>query len=119
MSLTALLDQTMNLERQTATADASGGTVRTFAAVLSSVPCATAPASALVVADYARRDMLVDYHVYTTADLDSLIPGGAKLGDRFTNGSVHYLVKSVMKNANAQITAEVLYQLDCERRIAG
>ena len=116
MSLTALLDQTLNLERQSVTLDASGGSIRSFSAVLSNIPCAVSPASASVVADYARRDMLVNYHVYTTSDLDTLVPGGVKLGDRLTNGSVYYLVKDVKKSANKQITSELLYQLDCELR---
>ena len=116
MSLTALLDQTLNLERQSVTADASGGSVRSFSAVLTNVPCAVAPASASVIADYARRDMLVNYHVYTTSDLDTLVPGGVKLGDRLTNGSIYYVVKDVKKSANKQITSELLYQLDCELR---
>ena len=116
MSLTALLDQSLNVERQTVSADASGGSVRTFAVVLNRVPCAVAPASASVVSDYARRDMIVDYTVYTTADLDTLLPGGVNLGDRLTDGIVYYLVKTVKKSANAQITNELLYQLDCEKR---
>ena len=116
MSLTALLDQTLSIERQTVSADASGGSTRSFSAVLSNVPCAVAPASAKVVADYARRDMIVDHHVYTTSDLDTLVPGGVKLGDRLTDGAVYFLVKAVKKSANKMITTELLYQLDCERR---
>jgi hypothetical protein len=68
-----------------------------------------------VIADYARREMLVNYHIYTTADLDTLIAGGVKLNDRFTDGSAFYVVKASRKNANLQISSEVLYQLDCER----
>lgn len=117
MSLTALLDQTLTLQRQTVTADNSGGSVRTFAAILNNLPCAVAPASASDVTDYARRDMIVDYTVYTTADLDTLVPGGVALGDRLTDGLVYYLIKDVKKSANAQITTELLYQLDCERRL--
>ena len=116
MSLTALLDQKLTLQRQTVSADGSGGSMRTFAAILNNVPCAVAPASASIVADYARRDMIVDYTVYTTADLDTLVSGGVSLGDRLTDGTVYYLVKDVKKSANAQITSELLYQLDCERR---
>ena len=40
----------------------------------------------------------------------------ASLGDRFNDAGTYYLVKAVKKRANAQITSEVLYQLDCERR---
>src|SRR5580700_1328422 len=118
MSLSALLDQSLTLERQTVSADASGGTTRTFAAVLENVPCAASPARASVVADYARRDMVVDYHVYTTADLDTLVTGGVRLGDRLTDGTRYYLVKAVKKSANSLVMAEPLYQLDCELRTA-
>lgn len=117
MSLTALLDQLLAYERPTISADASGGTVRGFAQLAAGIPCSVAPATAKVVADYARLDMVVNYHVYTTADLESLVSGGPKLNDRLTAGSAHYLVRAVKKSANAQITSEVLYQLDCERRV--
>jgi hypothetical protein len=117
MSLTSLLDQSLALERQTVSADGSGGSVRTFAQIAGAIPCMTEPAGARVVADYARLDMLVDYHVYTTANLDTLVSGGVRLGDRLGNGSVYYLIKAVRKSGNAQITDEALYQLDCERRI--
>ncbi len=114
MSLGALLDQSLSLQRQTITADGSGAAVRTFATMLANVACAIAPASAAITADYARRDMIVTYHVYTTADLDTLVSGGAKLGDRFTDGTRYYLVKAVLKSANSLVSAEPLYQLDCE-----
>jgi hypothetical protein len=117
MSLTALLDQSLSLERQTVTLDSSGGSMRTFAQIASAIPCMIEPASASVIAAYARLDMVVNYTVYTTMDLDTLISGGVKLGDRLTDGSVYYVVKAVKKSANAVITTEVLYQLDCERRI--
>jgi hypothetical protein len=117
MSLTALLDQSLILERPALTTDASGGTLRTYSQLLANVPCSIAPATAKVVADYARLDMVVNYHVYTTADLEGLIAGGVKLNDRLTAGSAHYLVRAVKKSANALITSEVLYQLDCERRV--
>jgi len=117
MSLTALLDQLLAYERPTISADASGGTTRAFAQLLPAVPCSVAPATAKVVADYARLDMLVNHHVYTTADLDALLPGGPKLNDRLSAAGVHFLVRAVKKSANAQITSEVLYQLECERRV--
>jgi len=115
MSLSSLLDQTLSLQRATITQDASGGSTRTFAQILANIPCLPEPAAASVIADYARRDMLVNYTIYTTSDLDTLIAGGVQVNDRFTDGSVYYVVKASRKNANSQISSEVLYQLDCER----
>ena len=117
MSLTALLDQSLSIERQTVTLDASGGSVRTFAQIASAIPCMIQPASARVIADYARLEMVVNYSVYTTADLDTLVSGGVRLGDRLTDGTAYYVIKAVKKSANAVITTEVLYQLDCEIRV--
>ncbi len=116
MSLSALLDQSLTIERQTTSADASGGTTRSFAAILADVPCAVSAASASVVSDYARRDMLVNYHVYTTTDLDNAVSNGVGLTDRLTDGTRYYLVKAVLKSANALVSSEILYQLDCELR---
>lgn len=117
MSLSALLDQSLTIERQTVSSDASGAATRTFTTLLAGVACAVAPAAASVFADYARRDMIVNYHLYTTADLDTLISGGVRLGDRFYDGVNHYLVKAVKKSANSLIASEPLYQIDCERRM--
>jgi hypothetical protein len=114
--ISSLLDQRLSLQRQTITPDASGGSTRAFNTLLNNVACAVAPASASIAADYARRDMVVDSQVYTTADLDSLVSGGVQLGDRFTDGSANYLVKAVKKSANSAVTSEVLYEVDCERR---
>jgi hypothetical protein len=113
----SLLDQSLTIQRQTIAPDASGGSTRSFAAVATNVPCAVAPASATVTADYTRRDMIVDCHVYTAANLDTLLPGGPRLGDRFTDGTIYYLVKGVQRFTNAVIASEPVYQLDCERRV--
>lgn len=115
MSLSTLLSQTLTLQRAALTPDASGGTIRTFNNLLTDIPCLPEPASAKVIADYARRDMLVNYTLYTTTDLDTLITGGVQVNDRFTDGTNYYVVKASRKNANAQISSEVLYQVDCER----
>ncbi|HWE02446.1 MAG TPA: hypothetical protein VG326_08540 [Tepidisphaeraceae bacterium] len=117
MSISALLDQRLTIQRQQLTADASGGSVRTFATILSSVPCAVSPAKSAVVAEYGRRDILVDHHIFTTIDLESALAGGIRLGDRLTDGVVYYLVKGVLKSSNLQVSNEMLYQVDCERRL--
>ena len=116
MSISALLDQRLAIQRQQVTPDASGGAARTFTTLLSNVPFSVAPTSAAISADYARRDMIVDHHLYTTADLDSIVTDGVRLGDRLTDGVVFYLVKAVKKSANAMVSSEVLYEVDCERR---
>ncbi len=112
--MSVLLDQSLSLQRQTISRDGSGAAVRTFATVLANVACAVSPAGASVVSDYARRDVIVTYHVFTNSDLDTLVAGGAKLGDRLTDGTRVYLVKAVKKSANSIVSAEALYQLDCE-----
>jgi hypothetical protein len=114
MAISALLDQTLTLQRQAISRDGSGGAVRTYATLLANIACAVSPAGASVVSDYARRDVIVTYHVFTTADLDTLVAGGARLGDRFTDGTKSYLVKAVKKSANAMVSSEPLYQIDCE-----
>jgi len=120
MSLSSLMNVKLTLQRATTTSDASGGTTRSFTDLLADIPCLADPATTKVIADYARRDMLVNYSVYTTTDLDALLPtGGVKINDRFTDGSLFYVVKASRKNANLQISNEVLYQMDCERISAG
>ena len=113
MSLSALLDQSLSLQRATITADGSGAAVQVCDGIGERRVRGGAREHAVVV-DYARRDVIVTYHVYTTADLDTLVAGGANLGDRLTDGTRYYLVKAVRKSANSLVSADPLYQLDCE-----
>ena len=117
MSISILLDQRLSVERPRVTQDASGGASRAFDALVADVPCAIAPASSSVVSDYARRDMIVDYHIFTTANLDSLISGGLHLGDRLSVNGYFFLVKAVRKSSNSAVNTEPLFQIDCERRV--
>ena len=117
MSISALLDQRLTIQRQQVTSDASGGSIRTYAALASGVPFSISPASPVISTDYARRDMIVDHRAYTTADLDTILSGGLRLGDRLTDGTNFYLVKAVKKSANSLVSNEVLYEADCERRV--
>jgi hypothetical protein len=114
MSISSLLDRKLSIQRPTITRDASGGAARTFATILANVPCAIAPATAKIASDYARRDMVVDHHVYTTTNLDTAMPAGLQLGDRFADGAAYYLVKAIKRTANQLVSSEVMYQ-DCER----
>jgi hypothetical protein len=116
VSLSSLLDQKLTLQRQSITRDASGGLLRSFTQLLADVPCTVCPASAKLVTDYARRDMIVDHRIYTTSDLDAVIAGGVRLGDRFTDGVVFYLVKAVKRTENKVISSEIVYEIDCEKR---
>lgn len=115
MSISSLLDRKLVLQRATISRDASGGITRTYAALLSNIPASVAPATAQISADYARRDMIVNHHLYTTIDLDSAVPNGVRLGDRLVDGSTYYMVKAVKKSSNAQISTDVMYQIDCEK----
>lgn len=115
MSISSLLDRKLILQRATISRDSSGGIVRTYAAILSNIPASITPAAAQISADYARRDMIVNHHLYTTLDLDSAVTNGVRLGDRFADGTVYYLVKAVKKSSNAQISTDVMYQIDCEK----
>ena len=118
MSLSSLLDQKLTLQRQTVTRDASGGLVRSFTQLLANVPATVCPASAKVAADYARRDMIIDHRIYTTTDLNAVISGGVRLGDRLTDGAVFYLVKAVKRTENKVISSEIVYEIDCEKRVS-
>lgn len=116
MSVALLLDRRLTLQRATAAPDASGGSTRTFANLIG-LPCSVQAVSSKVAADYARRDLVVDHHVFTNVDLDSAISGGVRLGDRLTDGIAVYLVQGVLKSANANVTADIIFQLDCTRRL--
>ena len=79
-----MLRTTVDHQRQTATKDASGGEVVTFAAVNSGVRCDIQPASASVALQYMERQMNVSHTIYFGTDIQ------AKPGDRFVSGTRNF-----------------------------
>lgn len=107
MDIGDFLDRTVSIERQTTSADASGGTTRTFAVVASNVPAAIAPLSDRVMTDYARRQMEVDHAVY-------LMPVSGvtvKLGDRVNDGGTYYVVVGRKNWSNANLGIDAFVEL--------
>ena len=115
MSFSALLDRHLIIQRQEETPAPGGGTILTFGTLLSNIPCAVSPASAFITAQYASRGIVVDHHIYIGSDLDSLLSGGLQVGDQLTQNGVNYGVKAVKKFSNEVISADAIYQIDCER----
>lgn len=121
MNVTRLMNALMNVERQAVAQNAKGGNVRTFATVASGVIFAVAPADLTLVAQYGRRNVDIDYVLYTSAPLEKLIPAdashapGVNLNDQVVGGGELYLVNGMLKNSNPRIG--LLYELHCFRKL--
>ncbi len=116
-----LLDRTMGIWRANLTQDAGGGTVRAYAALSPAVnvPCSLQSARSATVEWFLRRNIDVDYEIYTTSDLDSLLDGGPKLTDAFVDsGGVQYLVKGFKRDQNLILSPEPLYTIACYRVVS-
>lgn len=114
----ALLDQVVSIERQTPATDSAGGTTRTFAVALSNIPAAIQPASSRIVESFARRSISVDTMIYTTTDLNALLAGGLKAGDRIVDAnSTKYVVQGVKKQLNQVLSTEPLYEIAALQQI--
>jgi hypothetical protein len=116
-----LLDRTLSIQRAALSQDAGGGTVRTYAPLSPavSVPCSLQSARAATVEWFLRRNIEVDYEIYTTSDLDSLIDGGLKLTDAFVDGNgILYVVKGFKRDQNLILSPEPIYCIACQRVIS-
>ncbi len=80
MSLASLCRNTVALQRQSTTKDASGGPVQTFAVLVPGVACDIQPASPSVREQFARLQQIVEYTVFLTKDI------GATTSDRLVDG---------------------------------
>jgi hypothetical protein len=82
---------TATAQRPTYAADAYGGQVPTFAALLSDFPCTVQPKSGREVGDEnGQRVMHRMFNLYTPTDITSV-----RTGDRIVFNSANYLVESV------------------------
>lgn len=112
-----LIDQTANVERQTVGVDASGGTTKTFAAVITGVPVSIQPMKSQTIEEYMRRAINVDTTVYTTMDLNAMLSGGLKSGDRFNADGIYFIIYGVRKKLNLVLSPEPLYEVACKELI--
>ena len=107
-------DKTLTLQRLTATLDGSGMPVASStASTLATFSGCIQPASDRVVNDYRARNMLVDYQVYTIADLSAV---AIKVGDRVKDGGTFYVVQGVKPYASLLSSSDKLWVLDCTLR---
>lgn len=131
----ALLDTSMEIQRQTVGVDGSGGVNHTWATVSggSDILCSVQPLSAYAIDLYMRREISVNTMIYCTANLDAILPtgtnpdgttfSGPKLGDRFAlNGAgvttgPFWVIRGVSRQSNAVLSPEPLYEIVAERRI--
>ena len=104
--LSALLDRTMDHQRQTASKDAIGGNVPTWAVQNDDEPVAVWSAGSATLRTFLRRDIEGTHVIATARDLS------ATTKDRFYDGTVYYTVNGVERFTNTAITAETLYLHD-------
>ncbi|MGH8358112.1 MAG: phage head completion protein [Pseudomonas sp.] len=80
--------QTVTLERETTTKDASGGPTQTWANVAGqvNVPCDVQPASGKVIARFLGKGLVVQYTIYLSQDI------GARASDRLLFGTRNFQV---------------------------
>lgn len=91
MIFDSLLTSSLTVQRQTASADAAGGTARSWANrgdLPSAIPCRIEPASWHLSRQFARDDATVVYEVFTEVDV------GATRQDRFIVDGVTYQVEA-------------------------
>ena len=114
-----LIDQTARLEKQASSQDAAGGTTKTWAVVIASVPVSIQPLSSFTIDVYNRRDIQVSHAIYTTMDLDSLVSGGetgVTAAFRFNQNGTIYAVVGVKKNLNQVLSIQPLYEIIAQQR---
>lgn len=89
MSLDALFNAYVTLERSQVTIDASGGAVKGWLVVQENIPCSIQPTTAREKILFAQRQILYTNKIYFSSDI------GAKKDDRVKNpatGQVYVLV---------------------------
>jgi hypothetical protein len=87
MSLASLCNETATLQAPTWAADAYGGQVPTFAAVLSDFPCCLQPRGGKEVLENDQRVWVQAFELYTPTDITAARPGYRVVVD-----SVNYIV---------------------------
>jgi hypothetical protein len=106
----ALLDKTLDHQRQVPAQDAIGGNAATWTAIASSIPCAIWGSGSSIAKTFLRRDSIVDNCIVTASDL------GAKAGDRFVIGGSYYLFNGSNVFNNNAICGDTVYVIDATLR---
>jgi hypothetical protein len=108
--LSAMLDKTVQHQRQSAVKDSIGGNTPTWATQNADVKAAIWPAGSSTVRGFGRRDIVGTHMIATDRNLS------ATTKDRFSHGGVYYVVNGVEPYSNAGVTTEVLYLHDVTLR---
>ena len=102
-ALVAKFGASVDVERSTPTEDDLGGRDRVWVTQSSGVAVSVQPASAFIIAEYAKRTITITHRVYfATAP-------GVQMGDRLLFGTRYLLVEGVSNTAE---TSELWY-VDC------
>jgi hypothetical protein len=118
MSLTSLLDVTCNVQRQTATADAVGSLVPSWANRLTNIPCVIQPSSTTAVpafgGDFSRPDAVFLFSVVTAVDIQATTQDRIVVSAGPYAGT--YPVKGYIVSSNAMISGEIVATTYCIKR---
>ena len=121
MALSDLCDRLLTISRETITQTTGSAVKRTFAPVVTGVAFAVAPAADRLVETYARRNVRIDFTLYTADLLTTLIPAagstraGVLLNDRITDpvtGDV-YIVMAVLPYFNGRVSDQSVTVIHC------
>jgi len=113
-----LIDQVLPYQRSTNTPDGAGGSTQGWTQIIAAVPVSIQPATSTDILRFAQRGIKVDFKIYTTLDLNALLSGGIRIGDRFAAPSnVYYVVRDYKRDQNFNLSSEPLYCIGCERLI--
>lgn len=110
----ALIDTSLAYQDQSTAPDGTGGTTQSWAKVVD-FPCAIQPASSNTITLYAKRQITVTTAIYTTTDLNNIVPRGINSGDRVTDGSTFWIIKGFQRQQNSILSPEPIYRIDCEQ----
>lgn len=108
-----LIDQTLAYQQQSVVADAGGGAIQSWATVIAAVPVAIQPPSTKIVNQFLQRQIEISFAIYTTMELQTLVPGGIVAGDRLTDGTKWYRIEGWRRDQNFVLSDEPLYCLPC------
>jgi hypothetical protein len=120
MAIADFLDRQMSVQRETVTASATGGAIRTYATIVPSLAVAVAPASDVVVAAYAQRKMKVDYTIWTSLPAAAVPANGSGrpgflLNDKLVDAADGrtYVIQACELFRNANVGEESIYEMHC------